>query len=229
MPMTSNFVLSIADALSRGRWYRAARIVGLLGRGGMGEVYEAEGLHAPSAGRSEIPPSPLSKDGAMLARFHREVRAARHVTHSDVCAYRHSRALLDGRRCILLSMEYIDGEGLTVCSGASAICRMRRASNWRDNFARAWLRPISRHDHRDLKPAKSCSTGAVERASSTLACRSLLRSCAPTKCREHLRTSRRTTSRPTGHHRQSPSTLSASCSMKSSPDTGRSTPATSAI
>ncbi len=86
------------------------RIVGLLGRGGMGEVYRAEDLKLGEAVALKFLPAELSLDGAALARFHREVRIARQIAHRNVC-----RVFDIGEAGGLhfLSMEYIDGEDLS--------------------------------------------------------------------------------------------------------------------
>ena len=86
------------------------RIVGLLGRGGMGEVYRAEDLKLGEPVALKFLPAELTLDGAALARFHREVRVARNVAHRNVC-----RVFDIGEAGGLhfLSMEYIDGEDLS--------------------------------------------------------------------------------------------------------------------
>ncbi len=86
------------------------RIVGLLGRGGMGEVYRAEDLKLGEPVALKFLPAELSLDGAALARFHREVRVARNIAHRNVC-----RVFDIGEVGGLhfLSMEYIDGEDLS--------------------------------------------------------------------------------------------------------------------
>jgi serine/threonine protein kinase len=61
------------------------RIVGLLGRGGMGEVYRADDLKLGQPVALKFLPESLARDGAALARFHREVRIARTVSHPNVC------------------------------------------------------------------------------------------------------------------------------------------------
>src|SRR5258708_38638489 len=61
------------------------RIVGLLGRGGMGEVYRADDLKLGQPVALKFLPDHLLSDGAALARFHREVRVARQVSHKNVC------------------------------------------------------------------------------------------------------------------------------------------------
>ena len=86
------------------------RIVGLLGRGGMGEVYRAEDLKLGEPVALKFLPAELTLDGAALARFHREVRVARNIAHRNVC-----RVFDIGEAGGLhfLSMEYIDGEDLS--------------------------------------------------------------------------------------------------------------------
>ena len=61
------------------------RIVGLLGKGGMGEVYRADDLKLGQPVALKFLPDNLLSDGAALARFHREVRVARQVSHKNVC------------------------------------------------------------------------------------------------------------------------------------------------
>ena len=62
------------------------RIVGLLGKGGMGEVYRADDLKLGQPVALKFLPDHLMRDGAAVARFHREVRVARQVSH--ICIIR---------------------------------------------------------------------------------------------------------------------------------------------
>src|SRR5437762_8042721 len=86
------------------------RIVGLLGKGGMGEVYRAEDLKLGQAVALKFLPDQLLRDGAALARFHREVRVARQVSHKNVCRV-YDIGEVEGKH--FLSMEFIKGEELS--------------------------------------------------------------------------------------------------------------------
>jgi serine/threonine-protein kinase len=148
-------------ALDRGRFIAGTvlsgryRIIGRLGRGGMGEVYKAEDLTLHQLVALKFLPSALSNDGAMLARLHREVRAARHVTHSNVCRVHDiGEALIDGDSVHFLSMEYIDGEDL-----AALLRRIGHLPHEKSiELARQLCAGLAAaHEagmiHRDLKPA----------------------------------------------------------------------------
>jgi hypothetical protein len=86
------------------------RMVGLLGKGGMGEVYRADDLKLGQPVALKFLPDHLLSDGAALARFHREVRVARQVSHKNVCRV-YDIGELDGHH--FLSMEFIKGEELS--------------------------------------------------------------------------------------------------------------------
>jgi eukaryotic-like serine/threonine-protein kinase len=86
------------------------RIVRPLGRGGMGEVYEAIDLQlgriAIKTIRSDVTIHPQQ-----LERFKREVQLARRVSNPHVCRI-HEFFIIDGpngTRCALLTMEFLDG------------------------------------------------------------------------------------------------------------------------
>lgn len=127
------------------------RIVGLLGKGGMGEVYRADDLKLSQPVALKFLPDHLTADGAALARFHREVRIARQVSHHNVCRV-YDIGEIDGRH--FLSMEYIKGEELS-----SLLRRIGRLPADKANeISRqlcAGLAAAHKQDvlHRDLKPA----------------------------------------------------------------------------
>ena len=127
------------------------RIVSLLGRGGMGEVYRADDLKLEQAVALKLLPAALAADTSALARFHREVRVARQVSHPNVCRV-FDIAEADGRHFI--SMEYIDGEDL-----ATLLRRIGRLPQDKalEVARQACAGLAAAHDagllHRDLKPA----------------------------------------------------------------------------
>ncbi len=137
----------IAGTMLAGRY----RIVGLLGRGGMGEVYRAEDLKLNQPVALKFLPAALAVQGAALARFHREVRVARQVSHRNVCRV---YDIGDTEGLNFLSMEYIKGEELS-----SLIKRIGRLPHDKAlEIARQLCAGLAAaHDnnvlHRDLKPA----------------------------------------------------------------------------
>jgi len=127
------------------------RIVGLLGRGGMGEVYRADDLKLGQAVALKFLPRDAEKASGLLERFHAEVRTARQVSHPHVCRV-YDIGDFHGRH--FLSMEYVDGEDLS-----SLLRRIGRlppakaveiAQQIAAGLAAAHEKGVL---HRDLKPA----------------------------------------------------------------------------
>jgi serine/threonine-protein kinase len=85
------------------------RIVSILGKGGMGEVYRADDLTLGQSVALKFLPISLSGDPDAVNRFRNEVRVARLVSHPNVCRV-HDLGEVQGQ--FFLSMEYIDGEDL---------------------------------------------------------------------------------------------------------------------
>ena len=85
------------------------RIIGLLGRGGMGEVYRADDLKLAQPVALKFLPEHVARDRDMLARFHKEVRIARQISHPNICRV-FDIGEVEGHH--FLCMEYIDGEDL---------------------------------------------------------------------------------------------------------------------
>jgi Protein kinase domain len=134
------------------------RIVALLGKGGMGEVYRAEDLKLSQVVAIKFLPESLSQDAGALARFHSEVRIARQVSHANVCRV-FDIGDVDG--IPFLTMEYVDGEDL-----ASLVRRIGRLSPDKAiEIARQICAGLAAaHErgvvHRDLKPANVMLDGA---------------------------------------------------------------------
>ena len=127
------------------------RIVALLGRGGMGEVYRTDDLELGQTVALKFLPAALERDAAALDRLRAEVRHARQVSHPHVCRV-HDIGEVDGRH--FLTMEFIDGEDLSTL--------LRRIGRLPDEKALEIARQLcaglqAAHDrdviHRDLKPA----------------------------------------------------------------------------
>ena len=85
------------------------RIVGLLGRGGMGEVYRADDLKLAQPVSLKFLPRRFAEDRVFLDLFLAEVRNARQVSHPNVCRV-YDIGELDS--VPFLTMEYVDGEDL---------------------------------------------------------------------------------------------------------------------
>src|SRR5713226_8880799 len=83
------------------------RIIGLLGRGGMGEVYRADDLKLGQSVALKFLPKTLATNPASLARLHNEVRIARQVSHPNVCRV---YDIGEADHQSFLTMEYVDGE-----------------------------------------------------------------------------------------------------------------------
>ena len=127
------------------------RIVALLGKGGMGEVYRADDLTLGQPVALKFLPEAIANDESVLERFRNEVRTARKVSHPNVCRV-YDVGEVDHH--IFLSMEYIDGEDL-----ALLLRRIGRLPSDKGlEIARqlcAGLAAAHREGiiHRDLKPA----------------------------------------------------------------------------
>ena len=87
------------------------RIVSLLGRGGMGEVYRADDLILGAPVALKFLPAHVADDPASAQALRDEVRLARLVSHPNVCRVHDIGAAENGRP--FLAMEYVDGEDLS--------------------------------------------------------------------------------------------------------------------
>ncbi len=89
------------------------RIVRLIARGGVGEVYEVEDRELDS----RVALKAIRRDHASkssVARFRREIRLARQVTHPNVCRiFDIGQLSRDGEDVLFLTMELVPGETLS--------------------------------------------------------------------------------------------------------------------
>jgi serine/threonine-protein kinase len=136
------------------------RVISLVGRGGMGEVYRATDLKLDQPVALKFLPQAKVNRPDLLERFHGEVRIARQVSHPNVCRL-YDIGDVDGSAFI--SMEYIDGEDL-----ASLLRRIGRlpadkaveiARKLCAGLAAAHAKGVL---HRDLKPANIMIDGRGE-------------------------------------------------------------------
>jgi len=156
-PVSKSSPPSSSAALNYGRFLPGSllaeryRIVALLGRGGMGEVYRADDLTLGQPVALKFLPEEAAKDPALIERFRGEVRIARKVSHPNVCRV-YDVGEVEGMT--YLTMEYVDGEDL-----ASLLRRIGRLPNDKAvdiarqlcaGLAAAHARGVL---HRDLKPA----------------------------------------------------------------------------
>ncbi len=156
-PPTSTSRLASAPALDGSRFLPGTliaeryRVVGVLGRGGMGEVYRADDLKLGQPVALKFLPGAVERDPEWLDRFLNEVKIARQVSNPNVCRV-YDVGEVDGHH--FLSMEYIDGEDLGSL--------LRRIGRLPEDKAVQLARQLcaglaAAHDqgvlHRDLKPA----------------------------------------------------------------------------
>jgi len=141
------------------------RILYLLGRGGMGEVYAAVDTELDE--RIAVKALTLAQQDAESAeqRFRRELQIARRITHPNVCRLfdfqRHKAA---GAEFLLITMELIEGSTLGQYLRERAALRPEEArpivDRVLDGLSTAHNAGIV---HRDLKPANIMLTFAGER------------------------------------------------------------------
>ncbi len=127
------------------------RIVDLIARGGMGEVYRADDLKLNEPVALKFLPKRLANDKQWLDRFLDEVRVARTVSHPNVCRVYDVGEDLGEH---FLTMEYVQGETLSSLQSRIGRLPQRKAEQIAQQLC-AGLAAI--HDlgilHRDLKPS----------------------------------------------------------------------------
>ena len=146
------FRLSSGDVLSAR--YRIERYVAA---GGMGEVYDATDLELSERVALKIIRPELAADSTVVARFKREIQAARKVTHPNVC-----RTLELGQHqptdevpvaMTFLTMEFLEGQTLAQRIRRNGPMTPEEAAPIADQIASALH---AAHEagvvHRDLKP-----------------------------------------------------------------------------
>ena len=96
-------------ALEPGSKLGAYEIVALLGRGGMGEVYQARDPKLRRDVAITVLPADVAQDGDPLARLHREAQMLAAVNHPHIA---HIHGLEDSSGTPALVLELVEGSTL---------------------------------------------------------------------------------------------------------------------
>src|SRR6266436_6323966 len=126
------------------------RILGKLGGGGMGVVYEAEDLKLGRHVALKFIPENLVGDAKSLERFEREARAASLLNHPNICTI---HGIEDNHGHPFIVMEKLEGESLKQCISGKAMDTERVldiGTQVADALAASHAKGIV---HRDIKPA----------------------------------------------------------------------------
>jgi TolB-like protein len=126
------------------------RVLGKLGGGGMGVVYEAEDLKLGRHVALKFLPENLTGDPKTLERFEREARAASQLNHPNICTI---HGIEDNNGHPFIVMEKLDGESLKqrIHAGEMGLEQVLDISiQVADALAASHAKGIV---HRDIKPA----------------------------------------------------------------------------
>ena len=149
------------DELAAGTAAGPYLILGLLGRGGMGEVYKARDTRLDREVALKFLPRRFADDARWVERFRREARTASALNHANICSI-YDIAEWNGQP--FLVMELLEGRTLAQRLTEGALTRRELESVARQTAAAL----TAAHDkgiiHRDMKPSNIflCSSGIVK-------------------------------------------------------------------
>jgi hypothetical protein len=127
------------------------RIAGILGAGGMGEVYRADDIKLDQPVALKFLPARLARDRVLLSRLHDEVRLGRQVAHPNVCRI---YDIVDDGGAHFVAMEYVDGEDLSRLLRRIGRLAHDKAVDVARGIAAGLMAAHAKGIlHRDLKPA----------------------------------------------------------------------------
>ena len=112
--------------LAVGAELNSFQVTGLLGRGGMGEVYRAKDSKLKREVAIKILPEEFSRDPERVSRFQREAEVLASLNHPNIGAIHDLQEFRGGR---FLVLELVDGETLAQHIGRGGLSR-RMASGW---------------------------------------------------------------------------------------------------
>ncbi|MBC7844003.1 MAG: serine/threonine protein kinase [Gemmatimonadaceae bacterium] len=144
--------VELDDELEPGRHVGAWRLLRLLGRGGMGAVYEAVRDDAGFTKRAALKMiARANADAGLIARFEAERRILARLEHRNIAS------LLDGgvdsERRPWFALEYVEGERLDHWSNTHALDVRARVQLFRQACSAVQYAHERLIVHRDIKPA----------------------------------------------------------------------------